>query len=243
MSNELGSAVVLITGRDGRRGKSTVASMLAARLPRAAPRARRRLPPDDRVRQGKSCCPTQLRKLRPNCGLRYQLSVVVADEYARHGWTAVVQDIILGADLGEYVSAVNTRPAVCHRSRPFPGSRGDQGKSQRPKTGYGAWTVDALDQTLREEDAAYRVLAGHLGADARTDSSGDPRQSSRRPGPRQLSPAPTHLQDEDHFVEKTHVRRGTSYAPSLPSCRGMNHALQDPERALTAPSRSCRPAF
>lgn len=42
--------------------------------------------------------------------LRYRLSALVADEYAHHGWTAVVQDIILGDDLTRYVARVHIRP-------------------------------------------------------------------------------------------------------------------------------------
>jgi predicted kinase len=148
MSDELGSAVVLITGVMA-SGKSTVASMMAARLPRAAHVRgdvfRRMI-----VSGREELLPETTAEATAQLWLRYRLSVVVADEYARHGWTVVVQDIILGADLGEYVSAVNTRPLYVIVLAPSPAVV-ETRESQRPKTGYGAWTVDVLDQTLREE--------------------------------------------------------------------------------------------
>jgi hypothetical protein len=61
-----------------------------------------------------------------------------------------VQDIILGADLSEYVAMVHTRPlyvVVLAPSAAVVQTR----ETQRPKTGYGAWTIDALDHALRQE--------------------------------------------------------------------------------------------
>lgn len=145
---ELSSSVVLITGVMA-SGKSTVASMLAARLLRAA-HVRgdvfRRMIVSGREEPLPKATAEAAAQLR----LRYRLSALVADEYARHGWTAVVQDVILGADLNEYVTAVNTRPLYVVVLAPSPAVV-ETRESRRPKTGYGAWTIDALDQTLREE--------------------------------------------------------------------------------------------
>lgn len=148
MDTEPGSAVVLITGVMA-AGKSTVAELLARRLSRAAHIRgdvfRRML-----VSGREELLPEETAEARAQLELRYRLSALVADEYARHGWTAVVQDIVLGKDLSQFVARVRTRPlyvivlapsAVTVRVR----------EAERPKTGYGAWTVEGLDQALREE--------------------------------------------------------------------------------------------
>ncbi len=148
MGTESGSAVFLVTGVMA-AGKSTVADLLARRLPRAAhvrgDTFRRML-----VSGREELLPEETAEARAQLDLRYRLSALVADEYARDGWTAVVQDIVLGEDLSRYVARVRTRPlyvivlcpsAAAVRSR----------EDERQKTGYGVWSVDALDQALREE--------------------------------------------------------------------------------------------
>ncbi|WP_245941021.1 AAA family ATPase [Thermasporomyces composti] len=42
--------------------------------------------------------------------LRYRLSAMVTEEYARAGYTVVVQDVILGPDLATYVGMIGHRP-------------------------------------------------------------------------------------------------------------------------------------
>ncbi|QNE74089.1 AAA family ATPase [Streptomyces finlayi] len=149
MGIELGSAVVLITGVMA-AGKSTVAELLAGQLPRAA-HVRgdvfRRMVVSGR----EELLPEKTAEARAQLELRYRLSALVADEYADHGWTAVVQDIVLGEDLDGYVARVRTRPLYVVVLAPSTATVQSR-EAQRPKTGYGAaWTVDALDRTLREE--------------------------------------------------------------------------------------------
>lgn len=74
----------------------------------------------------------------------------MADEYARHGWTAVVQDIVLGEDLSRYVARVQTCPLYVVVLAPSAAAVHTR-EAERPKAGYGVWTVEALDQALREE--------------------------------------------------------------------------------------------
>ncbi|MGW1012707.1 AAA family ATPase [Streptomyces termitum] len=149
MDTELRSALVLITGVMA-AGKSTVAELLARRLPRAAHvrgDAFRRMVVSGR----EELTPEATVEARSQLELRHRLSALVADEYAGHGWTAVVQDVVLGEDLSRYVARPRTRPlyvvvlapaATAVRSR----------EDGRPKTGYGdAWTVEALDRALRED--------------------------------------------------------------------------------------------
>ncbi|WP_217238664.1 AAA family ATPase [Streptomyces sp. AC555_RSS877] len=138
--------VVLITGVMA-AGKSTVAQALAERLPRAAhvrgDLFRRMIvsgradyePGDDG--EGED----QLR-------LRYRLSAATADAYAEAGFTAVVQDVVLGAGLAAYVRLVRTRPL--HVILLAPDSEAVAARETgRVKTGYGAWTVEELDRALR----------------------------------------------------------------------------------------------
>jgi adenylylsulfate kinase-like enzyme len=149
VGTELGSAVVLITGVMA-AGKSTVAELLAGQLHRAA-HVRgdvfRRMVVSGR----EELLPEETAEARAQLELRYRLSAMVADEYARHGWTAVVQDIMLGGDLGRYVARVRTRPLYVVVLAPSAAAVRSR-EAARPKTGYGAaWTVDALVDALLEE--------------------------------------------------------------------------------------------
>ncbi|MFE2042069.1 AAA family ATPase [Streptomyces sp. NPDC059477] len=142
------SAVVLITGVMA-SGKSTVAELLARRLPRAAHVRgdvfRRMI-----VSGREELLPEETAEARAQLDLRQRLSALVADEYARDGWTAIVQDIVLGEDLARYVTRVRTRPLYVVVLAPDAETVHDR-ETGRPKTGYGPWTVDALDHVLREK--------------------------------------------------------------------------------------------
>jgi cytidylate kinase len=147
---------MLITGVMA-AGKSTVAQVLAARLPRAAHvrgDAFRRmivsgraepLPDSDAEPQAEpqAEADAQLR-------LRYRLSAAAADTYAAEGFAAVAQDIVLGPDLPAYLAMVRTRPryAVVLAPGPETVARREAGREKR---GYGAWTIEALDRSLRED--------------------------------------------------------------------------------------------
>lgn len=141
-------AVLVITGVMA-SGKSTVAQLLAERLPRAVHvrgdvfrrmvvSGRRELVP-----QGDEEAVGQLR-------LRYRVSASTADLYAAAGWTAVVQDVVLGEHLRPYLDAIATRPlylVVLAPSREAVAAR----EAARAKTGYGSWTVGGIDHVLRDE--------------------------------------------------------------------------------------------
>ncbi|MFT7838967.1 AAA family ATPase [Saccharothrix sp. BKS2] len=146
MISELDSAVVVVTGIMA-AGKSTVAQRLAERLPRAAHvrgDAFRRMIVSGRA----DLVPDAAAEAEAQLRLRYRLATTVADGYARAGWTAVVQDVVLGEHLRAFVDAVRTRPRYVVVLAPSPEvvARREAG---RPKTGYGAWTVEDLDRGLR----------------------------------------------------------------------------------------------
>ncbi|WP_326600556.1 AAA family ATPase [Streptomyces sp. NBC_01803] len=142
----MSSSVVLITGVMA-AGKSTVAQLLAERLPRAVHIRGdifRRMMISGRAELTPELTPEALAQLR----LRHRLSAATADEYAAAGWTAVIQDVILGHALADYVELVRTRPLYVVVLAPTPEAVAHR-EGARAKTGYGAWSVPALDQVLR----------------------------------------------------------------------------------------------
>ena len=146
---ELGSAVVLVTGVMA-SGKSTVAQLLAERLPRAVHLRgdgfRRMI-----VSGREEFTPQPTAEATAQLRLRYQASAAVADLYAQAGWTVVVQDVVLGEHLNACLAAVTTRPLYLVVLAPTRGAVAAR-ETERPKNGYGGhWTVDTLDDVLRME--------------------------------------------------------------------------------------------
>ncbi|MDX3385720.1 phosphotransferase [Streptomyces sp. V2] len=139
--------VVLITGVMA-SGKSTVAQALAARLPRAA-HVRgdvfRRMVVSGRA----DYLPDASAEAREQLLLRHRLSAATADAYADAGFTAVVQDVVLGEDLAGWAGMVRTRPLYVVVLAPDVRAVAAR-EAGRAKNGYGAWSVEALDRWLRE---------------------------------------------------------------------------------------------
>ncbi|GAA4445366.1 AAA family ATPase [Phytohabitans houttuyneae] len=142
------TGVIIVTGAMA-AGKSTVAQGIAERLPRAAHvrgDAFRRMVVSGR----REMAPDLPAEAVAQLWLRYELAATVADRYARAGFTAVVQDIVIGPELARFVDLFATRPRhlVVLAPRPDVLATREEG---RPKTGYGGgWTVEALDRELRE---------------------------------------------------------------------------------------------
>jgi chloramphenicol 3-O-phosphotransferase len=139
-------------------GKSTVARALAERLPRAA-HVRgdlfRRMIVSGRVEYEPGAEETQRGEVgevgegAAQLRLRYRLAAT-ADAYAEAGFTAVVQDVVLGADLAAYVRLVRTRPLYVVVLAPSAAAVAAR-EAGRAKSGYGAWTVEELDGALRAQ--------------------------------------------------------------------------------------------
>ncbi|MGB3444036.1 MAG: AAA family ATPase [Actinophytocola sp.] len=142
----VGPAVVVITGIMA-AGKSTVAQLLAERLDRAA-HVRgdlfRRMIVSGRADMTPGADDEAVAQLR----LRHRLTASVADGYADAGFTAVVQDVLLGEHVDELLDAVRTRPRYLVVLAPEPAAVAER-EAKRAKTGYGAWTVEDLDRGLR----------------------------------------------------------------------------------------------
>lgn len=141
-------SVVLITGIMG-AGKSTVAQLLAERLPRAAHvrgDAFRRMIVSGRAEMVPSADAEALAQLQ----LRYDLAARVADGYAAAGFTAVYQDIVLGDDLGHIADRLRSRPLFVVVLVPRPDVVQRRAESRSKVSGYGTWTVEMLDEMVRE---------------------------------------------------------------------------------------------
>ncbi|WSW93950.1 AAA family ATPase [Streptomyces sp. NBC_00989] len=147
--------VVLITGVMA-AGKSTVAQALAERLPRAA-HVRgdvfRRMIVSGREEYvpgagGEGNAVGAAREGEAQLRLRYRLSAATADAYAEAGFTAVVQDVVLGTELPAYVDLIRTRPLHVIVLAPTAATVTAR-EAGRVKNGYGAWTVEELDRGLR----------------------------------------------------------------------------------------------
>ncbi|MFJ8581602.1 AAA family ATPase [Micromonospora sp. NPDC093277] len=139
-------SVVLITGIMA-AGKSTVAELLARRLPRSAHLRGdvfRRM-----IASGRAAMTAELsEEARRQLRLRYDLAATVADRYAAEGFTVVLQDIVIGADLPAMVERIRHRPlavvVLAPRAEVVAARERD-----RPKQGYGDWPVADFDAEFR----------------------------------------------------------------------------------------------
>jgi hypothetical protein len=87
--------------------------------------------------------------------LRYRLSAMVADEYARAGFDAVVQDNIYGADVGSWLDRVESRPRRLVVLRPRLEVVEGRERARRESTGKVAYrpgevSPSDLDRALAE---------------------------------------------------------------------------------------------
>ncbi|MGW0231739.1 phosphotransferase-like protein [Actinopolymorpha singaporensis] len=141
--------VIVVTGIMA-AGKSTVAQLLAEHLDRSAHVRgdvfRRMI-----VSGAAPIVPDGGEAMDAELRLRYRISASVADAYAEAGYIAVVQDILIGRHLTEYVQSLVARPVgvVVLAPRPEVVERREAG---RGKTGYAdGWTAAELDAALRLE--------------------------------------------------------------------------------------------
>ncbi len=130
-------------------GKSTVAQALAERFPKSAhvrgDHYRRSI-----VQGRHEMSPEPTAEALDQLRLRYRLAISTADHYRREGFTAVLQDTILGPMLGEFVAMVSDRPFSLIVLAPDP-SEVARREAGRPKTGYGAFAPAELDAVLRTD--------------------------------------------------------------------------------------------
>ena len=147
-----GPAVVLITGIQA-AGKSTVAQLLAERLPRSV-HVRgdlfRRMVINGRADMTPEPSGEALRQLR----LRHQLTAMVSDTYYQAGFTVITQDVILGEHLAGMTIMISSRPLLVVVLAPQPAAIAAR-EAARGKAGYRAWAVEQLDDVLRTRHPAW----------------------------------------------------------------------------------------
>ncbi|AWS46335.1 AAA family ATPase [Streptosporangium sp. 'caverna'] len=141
-------AVILITGIQA-AGKSTIAQLLAERLPRSV-HVRgdlfRRMVVNGRADMTPDPSEEAVRQLR----LRHRLTAVTCDEYFREGFTVIAQDVILGEHLSEMVELIRQRPLLVVVLAPQPEVIAAR-EAARGKNAYDRWTIDLLNDGLRNE--------------------------------------------------------------------------------------------
>jgi chloramphenicol 3-O-phosphotransferase len=141
-------AIVLITGTQA-AGKSTIAQLLAERLPRSV-HVRgdlfRRMVISGRADMTPNPSEEAVRQLR----LRHRLTAAACDEYFKEGFTVIAQDVILGAHLSEMVDSIQQRPLLVVALAPRPEAIAAR-EAARAKNAYNQWTINLLDHALRND--------------------------------------------------------------------------------------------
>jgi cytidylate kinase len=146
---------VLITGISA-SGKSTVADLLARRFTRGVHvkgDVFRRMVVAGREEMTSSPSEEALRQLR----LRYQLGAATANAYHRAGFAVVVQDVVIGALLNDYVGSIAARPLVVIVLAPTATAVARR-EAARTKTAY-----RASDVGIAEWDTAFRTNTPSIG--------------------------------------------------------------------------------
>lgn len=142
--------VIVITGAMA-AGKSTVADLLAIRLPRSVHihgDMFRRMVVNGRADMTPNPSPDAIAQLN----LRYDLAAMAADRYAEAGFDAIVQDVILGKDLADFVKRIASPDRYLVVLSPRVSAL-EWREEQRMKTGYVHFSPDALDAVLQRETA------------------------------------------------------------------------------------------
>ena len=140
--------MVLITGISA-AGKSTVADLLARRFERGVHvkgDVFRRMVVAGRHEMTAAPSEEAWRQLL----LRYRLGAATADAYHSEGFAVVVQDVIIGPVLAEYVASIQARPLVVIVQVPRLDVVAER-EARRSKTGYGPGMagISELDRALR----------------------------------------------------------------------------------------------
>ena len=141
--------VIVITGAMA-AGKSTVAELLARRLPRSV-----HIRGDvfrTMVVNGRADMTPQPTEAIAQLHLRYDLTSLTADRYAEAGFDAVVQDVIVGAELAEFIRRITTPKRYLVVLSPTVSAL-EWREEQRAKEGYVHFSPGALDEVLRRETA------------------------------------------------------------------------------------------
>lgn len=132
-------------------GKSTVAQALAMRFTKSV-HLRGDIFRRSIVAGREEMSPASSDEAFAQLRLRYRLAANVADEYVRAGFTTVLQDIIIGPMLDEFLAMITTRPFSLVVLSPSVEAVTKR-EEQRNKTGYTSFTPNDLDDVLRSTTA------------------------------------------------------------------------------------------
>ena len=140
--------VIMVTGAMA-AGKSTVANLLAERLPRSV-HVRgdlfRRMVVNGRAEMGPEATPEALAQLR----LRYELAAYTADRYATAGFDVVLQDVVIGPELTGFVDRIATQDRYLVVLAPSVAAL-ERRERERAKTGYTGFSPADLDRVVRDD--------------------------------------------------------------------------------------------
>jgi chloramphenicol 3-O-phosphotransferase len=142
--------VIVITGAMA-AGKSTVADLLAIRLPKSVHihgDVFRRMVVNGRADMTPNPSPDAIAQLN----LRYDLAAMTADRFAEEGYDVIVQDVILGKDLADFVKRIETPERYLVVLSPRVSAL-EWREEQRSKAGYVHFSPAGLDDVLRRETA------------------------------------------------------------------------------------------
>jgi chloramphenicol 3-O-phosphotransferase len=142
------SSIILVTGIMA-SGKSTVAQLLSEQFDKSVHLRGdifRKMVVNDRKEVQPNASEEELNQLR----LRYRLTAQATETYVKEGFTVVVQDVVIGRLLKDFISFIQHRPFYVVVLCPDPEVVALR-EAERPKKGYGIWTVTELDNVLREE--------------------------------------------------------------------------------------------
>ena len=140
--------VIVITGAMA-AGKSSVADLLAIRLPKSVHihgDMFRRMVVNGRADMTPNPSPDAIAQLN----LRYDLAAQAADRFAEEGFDAIVQDVILGKDLADFVKRIASHERYLVVLSPSLSAL-EWHEEQRTKAGYVHLSAGALDEVLRRE--------------------------------------------------------------------------------------------
>jgi cytidylate kinase len=132
-------------------GKSTVAELLARRLPKSVHirgDAFRKMVINGRA----DMTPQPSENAMTQLHLRYELASHTADRYADLGFDAIVQDLIIGAQLAGFIQRIRTQRRYLVVLSPTVSAL-EWREEQRAKAGYVHFSAGALDEVLRRETA------------------------------------------------------------------------------------------
>jgi len=130
-------------------GKSTIAQLLAERIENSVHLRGdmfRKMIVNNRKEVSPDAEEAEIEQLK----LRYKLAAQAADTYFEAGFTVIVQDVVVGRVLEDFLSYVRNRPlyvvVLCPNTKAV-----SLREATRSKKGYGLWTVEALNQVLLDE--------------------------------------------------------------------------------------------